>query len=136
MRKSLRPILDYIGRIDTKDIIEFMDTRFLNLLPKGASTSLSPQLADLSSKAESLLSSGSLSKVLSSSGAGLGLASGIYGLADTFFGSSNSPMPAGLTSQEKQQVSSQRQANASRTAKGATSGIMSILGSILALATL
>lgn len=113
-----------------------MDYNLASLMPKGATTSLSPKIADLSSKAESLVSSGGLSKALSASGAGLGIASGVYGLADTFFGNSNSSMPAGLTSQEKQQISAQRRSNASKTARGATSGIMSILSSVLALALL
>lgn len=113
-----------------------MDSRLSSLIPKGATTSMQPKLADLSSKAQSLVSSGSLSKALSASGAGLGIASGIYGLADTFFGSNNSAMSAGMTSQEKQQVTAQRRANASRTAAGATNGIMSILASVLALAAL
>lgn len=107
-----------------------------SLMPKGATTSLSPKMVDLSSKAQKLASSGSIGRALSATGAGLGIASGVYGLADTFFSSSNSSMPAGLTSQEKQQVTSQRRSNAARTASGATNGIMSILASVLALAAL
>lgn len=113
-----------------------MDIQLGSLMPKGATTSLSPKMLDLSDKAKKLASSGSLSKALSASGAGLGIASGIYGLADTFFGSENSSMPAGMTSQEKQQVISQRRSNAAKTASGATNGIMSILASVLALAAL
>lgn len=113
-----------------------MDSRLGSLMPKGATTSMSPKLVDLSDKANSLISSGNLSKALSASGAGLGIASGVYGLADTFFGSDNAAMPSGLTSQEKQQVTSQRRSNARKTASGATNGIMSILASVLALAAL
>lgn len=128
------PYLIIWGGLTLKNNI--MDLQLGSLMPKGASTSLQPKLADLSSKAQELASSGSLSKALSASGAGLGIASGVYSLADTFLNSENAAMPAGLTSQEKQQISSQRRSNANKTARSSVSGIMSILGSVLALAAL
>ncbi len=123
-----------MGRIDTNK--NAMDIQLGSLMPKGASTDLKPKLVDLSSKAQKLASSGTLTKALSSSGAGLGIASGIYGLADSFFGNDNVAMPAGLTSQEKQQITAQRRSNASKTAKSSVSSVMSILGAVLSLALL
>lgn len=133
--KIVRPLLDYMGRIDTTSKkIKIMDIRLQSLLPKGATTSQPPGISGHLGKWAN--TSNGLSGALSSTGAGLGVAQGIYRLANTFLNNKNTPFPSGLSSEEKQDFVRQRQSNASKTASSASSSVLSILGSILSLALL
>lgn len=111
-----------------------MDIRLQSLLPKGATTSRVPGISGHLGKWAN--ASNGLSGALVSTGAGLGIAQGVYGLADAFLNNKNASLPSGLSSEEKQDFVKQRQSNASNTASSASSSILSIIGSILSLALL
>lgn len=105
-----------------------MDIRLESLLPKGATTSKMPSIVKNIGDF-----SGSPLKALGSAGAGVSLASDVYGLAKSFFNDSSSPIPAGSTSEEKQEFVKSRRMQSEKTAKSAASSAFGIISTLIPL---
>lgn len=105
-----------------------MDIRLESLLPKGATTSKVPNLVK---SVENF--SGSPMKALGTSGAGVSLASDVYGLAKSFFNDSYPSISPGATSEEKQEIVKSRRKQSENSAKSAVSSAFGIISTLIPL---